>query len=63
MVFHCRQVAWQFQTLISFPAVKRGLIIEYEDVKGTYLIEFDVRKPLVVSISQKNEELRFYNLV
>jgi hypothetical protein len=31
--------------------------------KSTCLIELDVRKPLVVSISQKSEELRLYNLV
>jgi hypothetical protein len=31
--------------------------------KSTYLIQLDVRKPLVVSISQRSEELRFYNLV
>jgi hypothetical protein len=27
------------------------------------LIELEVRKPLMVSISQKSEELKFYNLV
>jgi hypothetical protein len=31
--------------------------------KRTYLIELDVRKPLVVSISQKSQELRLYKLV
>jgi hypothetical protein len=31
--------------------------------KRTYLIELDARKLLVVSISQRNEELRPYNLV
>jgi hypothetical protein len=31
--------------------------------KSTYLIELDVRKPLVVSVSQRSEELRLYNLV
>jgi hypothetical protein len=31
--------------------------------KCTYLIELDVRKPLVVSISQRSEELRLYDLV
>jgi hypothetical protein len=29
----------------------------------TYLIELEVRKPLVVSISQRIEELILYNLV
>jgi hypothetical protein len=31
--------------------------------KGTHLNELHVRKPLVVSISQRSEELRLYNLV
>jgi hypothetical protein len=31
--------------------------------KSTYLIELDVWKPLVVSISQETEERRLYNLV
>jgi hypothetical protein len=31
--------------------------------KSTHLNELDARKPLVVSISQKSEELRLYNLV
>jgi hypothetical protein len=31
--------------------------------KSSYLIELDVRKPLVVSISQTSEELRLYNPV
>jgi hypothetical protein len=30
--------------------------------KSTYLIELDVRKPLVVSISQRREELRLKTL-
>jgi hypothetical protein len=34
-----------------------------EAVKNTYLIELDVRKPLVASISHRSEELRLYNLV
>jgi hypothetical protein len=29
----------------------------------TYLIDLDVRKPLLVYISQRSEELRLYNLV
>jgi hypothetical protein len=32
-------------------------------IKSTYLIELDVRKPLVESISQKSGELRLYNPV
>jgi hypothetical protein len=35
---------------------------EYEAGNGTYLNELDARKPLVVSISQKSEELRLHNL-
>ncbi len=31
--------------------------------KSTCLIELDVRKPLVVSMSQRSEEMRLYNLV
>jgi hypothetical protein len=31
--------------------------------KSTYLNDHDVRKPLVLSISQISEELRLYNLV
>jgi hypothetical protein len=31
--------------------------------KSTYQNELNVRKPLVVSISQSSEELRLYNLV
>jgi hypothetical protein len=31
--------------------------------KSTYLNELDVRKPLVVSVSERSEELRLYNLV
>jgi hypothetical protein len=43
--------------------VKQGLNLEREAEKCTYLIELDVRKPLMVSISQKSEELRVYNVV
>jgi hypothetical protein len=39
------------------------LILEKEAEISTYLNELDVRKPLVVSISQRSEELRLYNLV
>jgi hypothetical protein len=31
--------------------------------KSTHLIELDLRNPLVVSISQRSEELRLYNVV
>jgi hypothetical protein len=43
--------------------VKRELILEYEVQKSTDLDELNVRKPLVVSISQISEELRLYKLV
>jgi hypothetical protein len=43
--------------------VKQGLILEQEAEKSAYLNELDVRKSLVVSISQRSEELRLYNLV
>jgi hypothetical protein len=43
--------------------VEQGLLVEYEAGKSSYLNELDVRKPLVVSISQSSEELRLYNLV
>jgi hypothetical protein len=39
------------------------LILEYEAEKSTNLNELEIRKPLVVSISQRSEELRLYNLV
>ncbi len=47
----------------SFPAVKQGLILEYKAEMSTYQNELNVRKPLVVSISQRSEELRLHNLV
>jgi hypothetical protein len=43
--------------------VKQGLILEEEAEESIYLNELDVRKPLVVSISQRSDELRLYNLV
>jgi hypothetical protein len=49
--------------MICFPAVKQGLILEQEAEKWTHLIGLDVRKPLVVSISQRSEERRLYNPV
>jgi hypothetical protein len=38
---------------ICFPALKQGLILENEAENSTYLNEFDVRRPLVVSILQR----------
>jgi hypothetical protein len=44
--------------------VKQGLILQQEAEKSTYLNELNVKKkPLVVSISQRSEELRLYILV
>jgi hypothetical protein len=43
--------------------VKQELSLEEEAEKSIYLIQLDVRKPLVVSVSQRSEELRLYNLV
>jgi hypothetical protein len=42
--------------------VRQWLILEQEAEKSTYLNERDVRKQLVVSIPQKSEEMRNYNL-
>ncbi len=47
-----------FKPPIRFSGVKQGLILEEEAEKSTYLNELDVRKPLVVSISHRSEELR-----
>jgi hypothetical protein len=43
--------------------MKEGLILVYEAEKSSYLIELDVRKPLVESISKISEELRPHDLV
>jgi hypothetical protein len=43
--------------------VKRGYSWHKKLKKALHLIEFDFRKPLVVFISQRSEELRLYNLV
>jgi hypothetical protein len=37
--------------------------MEYEAETSTYLNELDDRKPLVVSITQRGEELRLHNPV
>ncbi len=58
VVSRCPGVVWQFQTPIRFPAVKQGLILEWEAERCTNLKELNVRKPLVVSISQRSEELK-----
>jgi hypothetical protein len=38
-------------------------MLDSEAEKRTYLNELDVRKPSVVSISQRSEELWLYNVV
>ncbi len=64
VVLQCPRVAWQSQTTICFPGVNHGVEFWNKNLKkSTYLNELDVRKPLVVSISQRNEKLRFYKLV
>jgi hypothetical protein len=60
--FWCPRVVWQFKNPIRFPAVKQGVNPGIRSWVSTYLIELDVRIPLVVSIS-RSEELRLYNLV
>jgi hypothetical protein len=48
---------------MRFPLVKQGLILGKEAEEIIDLNELGVRKPLVVSISQRSEELRLYILV
>jgi hypothetical protein len=43
--------------------VKLGFIIELKAGESAYLLELDVRKTFVVSISQSSEELRLYDVV
>jgi hypothetical protein len=52
-----------FKPSLCFSAVKQGLILEKETEKSTHLIELDARKLLVVSMSQRNQNLRLYDLV
>ncbi len=49
--------------LDSLSSSETGVTSGIRSLKSTYVIELDVRKPLVVSISQISEELRLYNLV
>jgi hypothetical protein len=50
-----------FKPQFDFQQRKTGLILKWEAEKSTYHNEFDVRKPLVVSTSERSEELRLYN--
>jgi hypothetical protein len=47
----------------SLSSSETGVNPGIKAVKSAYLHELDVRKPLVVTISQRSEELRLYNLV
>jgi hypothetical protein len=47
----------------SLSSSKTGVNPEREAEISTDLIELNVRKPLVVFISQRSNELRLYNLV
>jgi hypothetical protein len=50
--------------MMLFPKVKHGDLLWNKNLKKSNdLNELDVRKPMVASNSQKNEELRLYNLV
>ncbi len=49
--------------LDSFSSSETAVNPEIGSWKSSYLIELDVRKPLVVFISQRSEQLRLYNLV
>ncbi len=50
MIFRCTQLAWQCQTQIRFPPMKKELSSRHKKRKKkyTYLNEHDVRKPLVI---------------
>jgi hypothetical protein len=52
-----------FKIPISFSAVKQRLNLGYKAEKISRQNEFDVRKPLMVSIAQRSEELRLCNLL
>jgi hypothetical protein len=47
----------------SLSISERGVRPGKRSWKSAYLVELDVRKPLVASISQRSKELRVYNLV
>jgi hypothetical protein len=51
-----RKLRDNFKIPVRCPAVKEGSIQESEAKKGTYLIELDVRKRLVETISRRSEE-------
>jgi hypothetical protein len=47
----------------SLSSSETGVNPEIRSWKSTHLNELDVRKPLVLSFSQRSQELRLYNLV
>jgi hypothetical protein len=56
-----RQLRDIFKTQVCFPAMKQELILELAAEENIYLNALDVIKPLVVSTSQRSEELRLYD--
>jgi hypothetical protein len=47
----------------SLSSGETGINPGLEAEKSSYLNELDIRKPLVVSVSQRSEERRLFNLV
>jgi hypothetical protein len=43
--------------------MKKRIILGYEAEKNIHLNELNIRKPLVVSISQRSEDMRLNNLI
>ncbi len=56
VIFWGPQIVCNFNPFFS--AVKQGMILVWEAKKRTHLNELDVKKPLVVSISQNREDWR-----
>jgi hypothetical protein len=63
LLFLCLQVPWRFKSPTRFPEVKQVLTLVQDAEISTFRNELVVRKPLVVSISQRREKLRLHNLV
>jgi hypothetical protein len=63
VVFRSPQLAWQSSNPDYLSSSETGVNSGTRSWKSTYLNELDVRKPLVVSISQRSEELIHYNRV
>jgi hypothetical protein len=58
-----RNLQDNYKPPLAFQQWNRDLLLEWEAENITYLIQLNARKPLVVSIPQKNEELKLNNLV